>query len=195
MTTEEKLQHFYEISMESAREESQKALTEYQTVLAGMLEEHNKEKQEHAEMRLKLEAENARREINKALSAEQLHIKRRLSKQRQELCDKLFAEVKDRLEAFMSTSEYLSWLEKKVKEALEIAGEDEVQVYITAADISLQENLSARCGTAVRIAETPFMGGIRAVIPAKNILIDNTFDSSFDNVKEAFNFDGGLVHE
>lgn len=195
MTTEEKLQHFYDISMESAREESQKALSEYQAVLAGMLEEHKKDKQEHADMRLKLEAENARREINKALSAEQLHIKRRLSARKQDLCEKLFMEVRDQLEAFMSTNDYLLWLEKKAKEAIEIAGEDEVQIYITAADTSLRENLSARCHSAVLISETPFMGGLRAVIPSKNILIDNTFDSSFDNVKEAFNIDGGLIHE
>ena len=43
-----------------------------------------------AELRLKLETENAKREINKALSAEQLHIKRKLSKKQQELREKSF---------------------------------------------------------------------------------------------------------
>ena len=37
MTTEEKLQHFYEVSMESAREESEKALEEYRAALSQML--------------------------------------------------------------------------------------------------------------------------------------------------------------
>ena len=74
MTTEEKLQHFYDVSMESAREEAQKALEEYRRALDDMFEEHKKEKEKSAELRLKLETENAKREINKALSAEQLHI-------------------------------------------------------------------------------------------------------------------------
>ena len=79
MTTEEKLQHFYEVSMESAREESEKALEEYRAALSQMLAEHKEDKQKNAANQLKLETENAKREINKALSAEQLHIKRRLS--------------------------------------------------------------------------------------------------------------------
>ena len=37
MTTEEKLQHFYEVSMESARDESEKALEEYRAALSQML--------------------------------------------------------------------------------------------------------------------------------------------------------------
>ena len=40
MTTEEKLQHFYDVSMESAREEAQKALEEYRRALDDMFEEH-----------------------------------------------------------------------------------------------------------------------------------------------------------
>ena len=45
MTTEEKLQHFYDVSMESAREEAQKALEEYRRALDDMFEEHKKEKE------------------------------------------------------------------------------------------------------------------------------------------------------
>lgn len=39
------------------------------------------------------------------------------------------------------------------------------------------------------------MGGVRAVIPAKNILIDHTFKTLYESEKEEFNFDGGLLHE
>ena len=52
MTTEEKLQHFYDVSMESAREEAQKALEEYRKALDDMFEEHKKEKEESARLRL-----------------------------------------------------------------------------------------------------------------------------------------------
>ena len=45
------------------------------------------------------------------------------------------------------------------------------------------------------LSDTDFMGGIRAVIPDKNILIDNTFLTCFENEKESFNFDGGIRHE
>ena len=54
MTTEEKLQHFYEVSMESARDESEKALEEYRAALSQMLAEHKEDKQKNAGNQLKL---------------------------------------------------------------------------------------------------------------------------------------------
>lgn len=39
-----KTQHFYDVSMESAREEAQKALEEYRRALGDMFEEHKKRK-------------------------------------------------------------------------------------------------------------------------------------------------------
>lgn len=195
MTTEEKLQHFYDVSMESAREEAQKALEEYIRALDDMFEEHKKEKEKSAELRLKLETENAKREINKALSAEQLHIKRKLSKKQQELREKIFIDLQAKLEIFRKSSDYPQWLEEKIKEAQNIADSDEIQIYLSKIDENLKESIEAETGISIQLSEEPFMGGMRAVIPAKNILIDQTFLTMFESEKEEFNFDGGLLNE
>lgn len=195
MTTEEKLQHFYDVSMESAREEAQKALEEYRRALDDMFEEHKKEKEKSAELRLKLETENAKREINKALSAEQLHIKRKLSKKQQELREKIFIDLQAKLEIFRKSSDYPKWLEEKIKEAQNIADSDEIQIYLSKIDKNLKESIEAETGISIQLSEEPFMGGMRAVIPAKNILIDQTFLTMFESEKEEFNFDGGLLNE
>lgn len=195
MTTEEKLQHFYDVSMESAREEAQKALEEYRRALDDMFEEHKKEKEKSAELRLKLETENAKREINKALSAEQLHIKRKLSKKQQELREKIFIDLQAKLEIFRKSSDYPQWLEEKIKEAQNNADSDEIQIYLSKIDENLKESIEAETGISIQLSEEPFMGGMRAVIPAKNILIDQTFLTMFESEKEEFNFDGGLLNE
>ena len=103
MTTEEKLKHFYAVSMDSAREEARKALSEYRENLEKEFQEHKALKQEAAQHQFKIESENAARQINKALSAEHLHIKREISKKQQELREKLFGEVREMLEAFTRT--------------------------------------------------------------------------------------------
>ena len=195
MTTEEKLQHFYDVSMESAREEAQKALEEYRRALDDMFEEHKKEKEKSAELRLKLETENAKREINKALSAEQLHIKRKLSKKQQELREKIFIDLQAKLEIFRKSSDYPKWLEEKIKEAQNIADSDEIQIYLSKIDENLKESIEAETGISIQLSEEPFKGGMRAVIPATNILIDQTFLTMFESEKEEFNFDGGLLNE
>lgn len=195
MTTEEKLQHFYEVSMDTAREEATKVLEEYKAALETEMERHKQEKQTASENQFKIESDNAAREINKALSAEHLHIKRKLSKKQQQLKENVFSEVADLLVSFTQKPEYLDWLEGKVKESLDIAQNDSIQIYLTAKDSSLAEELAKRTGITPLISETDFLGGIRAVIPEKNILIDNTFLTAFENEKERFNFDGGFTHE
>lgn len=195
MTTEEKLQHFYEVSMDTAREEATKVLNEYKTALETEMEHHKQEKQAASENQFKIATDNAAREINKALSAEHLHIKRKLSKKQQQLKESIFAEVEDLLEDFSKKPEYIDWLEDKIKHSLEIAENDSVQIYLTAKDSAKAEELKKRTGITPLISETDFLGGIRAVIPEKNILIDNTFLTAFENEKERFNFDGGFTHE
>lgn len=195
MTTEEKLQHFYEVSMDTAREEATKVLDEYKAALETEMERHKQEKQAASESQFKIDSDNAAREINKALSAEHLHIKRKLSKKQQKLKESIFAEVEDMLGAFSKKPEYIDWLEDKVKQSLEIAENDSVQIYLTKKDSEKAEELAKRTGITPLISETDFLGGIRAVIPEKNILIDNTFLTAFESEKERFNFDGGFTHE
>lgn len=195
MTTEEKLKHFSEVSMETAREEAQRAITEYKAVLEDEMEQHKKEKQAASENQFRIEAENAAREINKALSAEQLHIKRKLSRKQQELREILFSEIQEQLRAFTKSEGYADWLEAKVKKALVIAGEDEIQISLSPEDADLIPEIEKRTGMRPLLAEDSFLGGIRAVIPQKNILIDDTLLTSFQNEKENFNYDGGLRHE
>ena len=195
MTTEEKLQHFYEVSMDTAREEATKVLDEYKAALETEMERHKQEKQAASESQFKIDSDNAAREINKALSAEHLHIKRKLSKKQQKLKESIFAEVEELLDDFSKKPEYTDWLENKIKQSLEIAENDSVQSYLTAKDSAKAEELTKRTGITPLISETDFLGGIRAVIPEKNILIDNTFLTAFENEKERFNFDGGFTHE
>lgn len=195
MTTEEKLQHFYEVSMDTAREEATKVLDEYKAALETEMERHKQEKQAASESQFKIDSDNAAREINKALSAEHLHIKRKLSKKQQKLKESIFAEVEELLDDFSKKPEYTDWLENKIKQSLEIAENDSVQIYLTAKDSAKAEELTKRTGITPLISEIDFLGGIRAVIPEKNILIDNTFLTAFENEKERFNFDGGFTHE
>ena len=195
MTIEEKLQHFYEVSMDTAREEATKVLDEYKAALETEMERHKQEKQAASESQFKIDSDNAAREINKALSAEHLHIKRKLSKKQQKLKESIFAEVEELLDDFSKKPEYTDWLEDKIKQSLEIAENDSVQIYLTAKDSAKAEELTKRTGITPLISETDFLGGIRAVIPEKNILIDNTFLTAFENEKERFNFDGGFTHE
>lgn len=195
MTTEEKLQHFYDVSVGEAHSEAEKLIEDHTEMLRQQLENHKKMKQREFEIQIKTETDNASREINKALSVSQLEIKRKWTKKHNELTESLFAEVKALLEDFMTTPAYDDYLISKVKEAVEFAGEDEVAIYLTPADVSKANMITEKTGISLEIADTSFMGGIKATIPHKNILIDNSFLEAFSSEKAGFTFEGGLTYE
>lgn len=195
MTIEEKLQHFYDSSIEEAYQEASQMIEEHKKNLDAMLSEHKRSRRQSAEAEVKAEAENARREVNKALSAQQLMIKHNWTKKQNELKDKLFAEVQNLLEDFVKTPEYDSYLCRKIKDAQDFAGEDELHIYLTPSDSSRLESISQKTGAALRLADEEFIGGIRAIIPGKNILIDNSFREAFLACKKEFKFDGGPRYE
>lgn len=195
MTIDEKLSHFYDVTVEDARAKAAGILEEHRKALAQMTEKHKADSQENAQVQIKAETANARREINKALSAEQLTIKRDWTKKQNELKEKLFAEVKTQLENFRNTPDYPAYLENKIKEALDFAEQDKINIYLSPEDSALLPDLVERTKAFITVSAEDFLGGIKATIPHKNILIDHSFAGNFQAVYKEFKFDGGPKHE
>ena len=194
LTTEEKLQHFYEVSVENAKEEAEQAVREYEQVLEASLEEHRQAKKRQMEMELQAETENAKRQMNKALSAEQLRIKRRLSRTQDHLKEKLFVRVAEKLEEFRKTPEYVAYLESWIQKARKFAGRYPISLSVGSGDAALAEQLSKAAGRPVDVEPEDFGGGLRAVIPSKNILMDGSFNSLIQGERDTFAFDGRMLH-
>ncbi|RGY97380.1 V-type ATP synthase subunit E [Clostridium sp. AM58-1XD] len=188
MTTEEKLQHFLDFCMEDVRTRSGKMLDDYMASLEQTFEEHKADAERRAEMRIRIQKENIKRELNKQLSIEQLNIKRSLSKKQDELKDMLFVELRDYLAHFMDSPAYHELLEKQVKEAKEFAGSEEMTIYMDPCDADQVSRLALHHNVTIKVSEYSFLGGIRAVIPSKNILIDNSFATKMEEARHNFTF-------
>ncbi len=195
MTIDEKLSHFYDVTIEDAQAKAAGILEEHRKALAQMTEKHKADSQENAQVQIKAETANARREINKALSAEQLTIKRDWTKKQNELKEKLFAEVKTQMENFRNTPDYPAYLENKIKEALDFAEQDKINIYLSPEDSALLPDLVERTKAFITVSAEDFLGGVKATIPHKNILIDHSFAGNFQAVYKEFKFDGGPKHE
>lgn len=194
MTTEEKLQHFLDTCMEDARARSNRMLDEYMAALETAFEEHQADSRRRADMQVRLESEKIERDINKQLAIEQIDIKRTLGHKQEELKEKLFVELKDMLANYLETPEYLRLLDKQVQHAVEFSGDDEVIIYLDPVDEDKVRRLALHHGKAViKISEYSFTGGCRAVIPARHILIDNSFQTKLAEAKENFHFDLSLT--
>ena len=129
MTTEEKLKHFQEICMTDAREKSARMLDDCVRALDAAFEEHKAEAERRAAMQEEAQKEKLEREKNKKLSIGQLDLKREISHRQEELKDKLFVELRDKLANFMETQDYQRLLDRQVKAAKEFAGDEELIIY------------------------------------------------------------------
>ena len=195
MTTEEKLQHFTMYAMEEASNKSNTMLREYTDALEKIFQEHKEKKKRQADLEIKTETARLVSENNKQASEAQIEIRRMLSKRQAELKDKLFVEVKDMLARFAETREYHQMLVRQFREAMEFAGGEEIILYIDPSDAQIQYSIEAEIGAPVTVSTYSFQGGTRAVLPARNILIDNSFETKIAEAKEHFQLKGGAVHE
>jgi len=205
LNIEEKLKHFEEASIESAKARSIEIIQEYTAALETIFKEHKEQKTRQAQIQLKLECDNMKLENNKRLSQEQISIKRDLSVKTTELKDKIFVEVGDMLEHYMTTKEYQELLVKYIKKALEFAQDQEMIIYIDPSDAGKKVALTQATGADLTISQYSFSGGIRAIITEKHILMDYSFATrlteakeqfslKLEEAKESFKTKGGSIH-
>ena len=64
-------------------------------------------------------------------------------------------------------------------------------IYIDPADQALLMNLEMEAGTTLTVSEYSFGGGTRAVLPDRNVLIDDSFATKVKETMENFSFTGG----
>ena len=183
MTTEEKLKHFQEICMTDAREKSARMLDDCVRALEAAFEEHKADAERRATMQEEAQREKLEREKNKKLSIGQLDQKREISRRQEE--------VKDMLANFMETREYQELLEKQVQAAKDFAGDEALIIYMDPSDEDKARRLALHHNVTVKISEYSFNGGIRAVVPAKHVLIDSSFDTKLKEARHDFTFDLG----
>ena len=99
------------------------------------------------------------------------------------------------LENFRNTPDYPAYLESKIKEALDFAEQDKINIYLSPEDSALLPDLVERTKAFITVSAEDFLGGVKATIPHKNILIDHSFAGNFQAVYKEFKFDGGPKHE
>ncbi|PXV85314.1 vacuolar-type H+-ATPase subunit E/Vma4 [Lachnotalea glycerini] len=195
MTIEEKLQHFQDFTMQDARDKSNQMLDEYSASLDKIFEEHREKKLRQAQLEIKTQTESLKHDRNKELSKQHLHIKRNITKKQENLKEKLFVEVKDLLCKFMESAEYNQLLISQIKAAKNFAKDQNITIYLDPADSSRRSSLEVSTNTMLTVSKYSFIGGIRAIIPDKNILIDNSFETKLSEAKANFTFNGGISND
>lgn len=191
MNLEEKLTYMQTVSMEQARAEGNVIIDAHREALEKIFNDHKSEMLRQAETRVKAETTNAKRTVSQALAKSQLEIKRSQGKVQQELKDKVFEEAVQLVNDYMKTEAYNDFLVKCIKKAEQFAGNDPVVIYINPSDAEKLAKLEAETKVRLTVSAEDFIGGVRAVIRSRNILMDHSFKTQLRDEYDRFLFLGG----
>lgn len=186
MTLEEKLDIFYNAAINDATNQSIQILDEYKENLEKLLKEHQEETLKKAEDSLKSESEYLIRNKNKRISDESLTLKREITKKVNEHEKAIFDKVEQKLHDYMQTPQYVELLKQQIQYVLNYAKGEAIEIYINPSDQNKKQVLENALRCQVLISKIDFMGGTRAVIRNRNVLIDNSFSTKLAEERDSF---------
>ncbi|MEF9840016.1 MAG: V-type ATP synthase subunit E [Lachnospiraceae bacterium] len=195
MTLEEKIEHLHVSSMEEARSEGNDIIATHQKALEQIFKEHKESALRQATLSIKTQTNDAKQQLNKAMAKSQTELKRAQGKCQTILKNRLFSSVRTLLYDFMKTPEYDKLLVAYINKAKAFAGNESMIIYINPSDESKKQELELQTGVTLTISSKEFMGGVRAVIQERQILIDHSFSSAVKSEYEKFLFTGGDENE
>ncbi|MEG2305020.1 MAG: V-type ATP synthase subunit E [Lachnospiraceae bacterium] len=191
MTLEEKLEHLQASAMEEARTKGNEIMQSHNASLEEIYNNHKLEAERQAEVRIKSETTHAKQQLNTAMAKSQVSLKHELHKCQTELRTQLFQEVNTLVIDYMKTEEYIDLLHTYIMKAAAFADGKELTIFINPSDADKKDALEEQTGMTLTISKEDFIGGIRAVIQERNILIDHSFKVALNTQYNDFLFQGG----
>lgn len=186
MTTDDKLRHFMDVSMQSAMSKKESMVNEYKAGLDIQFENYKNDAKTKYELQEKTALEGLRRDFSKDFALQQQHIRRKLTHKKDDLKEKVFSEVTDLLNDFILSDDYTALLIKEIKFSLSVAPSEEITIFIDPLDAEKKDFLETQTGADITISAYSFGRGMRAIIPSKNILIDYSFNTKLHEIKDDF---------
>lgn len=191
MTLQEKLERLQEAAMTEARTQGNAMIEKYRTALERMNEQRRTEVESQAETRIEAEKVNVKQLISMAFSKAALESKRELGNAQKKFKKELFEEVWEMLQKYMKTEEYRALLITYIQKVSEFASGEEMTIYINPTDADKKAYLEDYTGMTLTVSKEDFVGGVRAVIRGRNILVDYAFKGGLEREYQKFVFKGG----
>ena len=186
MTLDEKLEHFYTSVIDSATKQNIEIVEEYKKTLQKHFESRKEAAIRKADAAYRTASDNILRERNRRSSAASIDNRRKVLEKTAEYSTLIFADVKKKLEEYKNTPAYDELLCAHITGATTFAKGDQITIYIDPSDASKKAALEEKTGVLLTVSNREFLGGIRAVIPSRSILIDHSFLTKLEEAKSCF---------
>ncbi len=190
---EEKLRNFSTLVMADARKKSDEITREAESEKQKKLKVNEDKILNNAYNIIQSSVLKYDKEDNERVLHAEVEAKKRILKKREEIVDRVFESVAEKLDAFVEGDDYEAWLEKLCAKAAEEIGGSGKTVYLTSRDMKYADKISAAAGGAdVKMSSENFIGGIKMESEEKHISVDYSLKSLSENEKNNFIQNAGL---
>ncbi|MHA6647189.1 V-type ATP synthase subunit E [Aerococcus urinae] len=186
MKLEEKMAYFKDQVTQQSQSEIDQQINQYRLTLEDDYQKFQEQTDETYAHRLVNEKEALRKENNKAISQIQINQQRELFLTEENMKLTLFQTFTKQIEDYQKNEAYIEQLKKMLKNIQAYAGREKYDLYIDENDSHLRSQLESYASHPIIISDRPFMGGIRAVLRERQILVDYSFLTFLDRLKENF---------
>ncbi|AMB96010.1 V-type ATP synthase subunit E [Aerococcus urinae] len=186
MKLEEKMAYFKDQVTQQSQAEIDQQINQYRQTLEDDYQKFQEQTDETYAHRLVNEKEALRKENNKAISQIQINQQRELFLTEENMKLTLFQTFTKQIESYQKSEAYIEQLKKMLKNIQAYAGREKYDLYIDENDSHLRSQLESYASHPIIISDRPFMGGIRAVLRERQILVDYSFLTFLDRLKENF---------
>lgn len=122
------------------------------------------------------------------LEAEETH---RLFERRNEIANDVFNKASDKIKAFVSGNDYLTFLKKSITSLKSAIGDDAV-IFLRPDDKKFENELKELC-SEIGYDASIILGGCKAENLSASLVADDTLDSRFEEAKNNFYSTSGLT--
>lgn len=190
---EEKLQSFSAIVLENANKQNEKKRAELEKEKDKLIDEKETELLEDAYEDIQKSVIQSRRENSERILKAEMDMKKELIMQREQIIDKVFDDVEQKLMEFAASPEYECWLVKRAAAAAAEIGEGSKDVYVSNKDIKFKSALEKGVG-GIKVCGTDedFIGGVRVINTDKNICVNYSMKDMLEEKRGTFLRESGL---
>lgn len=197
-TLEEKLAEFSAAVLAEAQKKRAEIETENEKIKSRKIDSVQDEYLNKAYTIIQNSIAQIKKADNEKVLNAQNNSRRELLLKRESIIDDVFEKADKKLMDFRETEAYAVWLERKLTEAVGLAGEGEKIVYARQEDTALVtkaiSSISSENGsiTLDKEEKSDFSGGIKLKNTLSNILIDCTFEELLESARADFLQKSGL---
>ena len=129
--------------------------------------------------RIKLE-----KEAGEKISEASEKCRRSIIAKREEITDKVFEQLRERIEEIRTTDKYKVYLENCIKEAADAVGEGKIKIFADKRDEAAAKKIAQNMGAEFETGD--ILGGCRVINTDKGIVCSNALSEKLERLRESF---------